>query len=244
MNINVAIGLFLLVIIVYTVIAGVFTVLFRISGVPRRKARFQVISLLTNSGYTTTESEIMLASPFRRKLCVNVMLFGYVFSATIISMIVNLAMTIPNSRAGDFGFHTVLLAIVFAVAIILLKLRPVRNAFEAKIEKWCKKKLAAEAKNAISLLDSFGENVLAQIYVKHVPEALRGIPAKELAENDAFGFRLILVKRAETELMGAELSTPVTEGDFLIVHGKTAELYRLFVFEQAAEKAENQCHTA
>ena len=40
----------------------VFSVLFRISGLTKVKAKFQVISLLTNSGFTTSESEIVVSA--------------------------------------------------------------------------------------------------------------------------------------------------------------------------------------
>ena len=45
-------------VIIYYVLIKFYTVLFRITGLPEEKAGFQAVSLLTNAGYTTGESEI------------------------------------------------------------------------------------------------------------------------------------------------------------------------------------------
>ena len=41
--------------------------MFRLTGMSEDKARFQVISLLTNSGFTTSESELILKSKKKKK---------------------------------------------------------------------------------------------------------------------------------------------------------------------------------
>ena len=76
MNIYLALTLFSLIILIYWVISELFTMLFRFTGVPDEKARFQVISLLTGCGYTTHESELFLSSKARRRLARVIMLFG------------------------------------------------------------------------------------------------------------------------------------------------------------------------
>ena len=68
MNISLAFSLFLLIILLYFVMSEFFTALFRFTGLPNEKARFQVISLLTGCGYTTRESEMILSSRSRRRL--------------------------------------------------------------------------------------------------------------------------------------------------------------------------------
>ena len=53
MNLYLALSLFSLIVLVYWVITELFTMLFRFTGLPDERARFQVISLLTGCGYTT-----------------------------------------------------------------------------------------------------------------------------------------------------------------------------------------------
>ena len=69
MNIYLALLLFSFVVLLYWVITELFTFFFRLTGLPAERARFQVISLLTGTGFTTRESEIILSSRRRRRLC-------------------------------------------------------------------------------------------------------------------------------------------------------------------------------
>ena len=76
MNVYLALFLFSVIILLYWVIAEVFTIFFRFTGMPADKAHFQVISLLTGTGFTTRESEVMLGNRRRRRLAQITMLFG------------------------------------------------------------------------------------------------------------------------------------------------------------------------
>ncbi|MBR2000686.1 MAG: potassium transporter TrkA, partial [Firmicutes bacterium] len=80
-----ALLMFVLLIMFYIVIADIITIFFRLAGMTEEKARFQVISLLTNSGFTTQESEAVVNSKIRRRLATATMIFGYAFTVTILS---------------------------------------------------------------------------------------------------------------------------------------------------------------
>ena len=54
-----------IVLYIYTI--EVFTILFRITGLTKEKAKFQVISLITCSGYTTSEAEIVTTNNFENE---------------------------------------------------------------------------------------------------------------------------------------------------------------------------------
>ena len=98
MNVYMALFLFSLIILIYWVITELFTILFRFTGLPDERARFQVISLLTGCGYTTRESEMFLSNRRRRRLARITMLFGYVFNITIVSAFVNVFLSLKMSQ--------------------------------------------------------------------------------------------------------------------------------------------------
>ena len=56
------------VIIAFIIVSEIFTILFRLTGLPEKRARFQAVSLLTTSGFTTNESELIMKSSLRRKI--------------------------------------------------------------------------------------------------------------------------------------------------------------------------------
>ena len=89
MSITVAVIIILGFMISYVIILDVYTALFKATGLTREKARFQTISVFTNSGFTTAESEIIASSPTRRLLAKCGMITGHVFSVLVVSMIVD-----------------------------------------------------------------------------------------------------------------------------------------------------------
>ena len=104
MHIYTALSLFSLTILIYWVITELFTILFRFTGLPDERARFQVISLLTGCGYTTKESEMFLSNRRRRRLARITMLFGYVFNITIVSAFINVFLSLKLSQVEHYYF--------------------------------------------------------------------------------------------------------------------------------------------
>ncbi|AKN30737.1 potassium transporter TrkA [Clostridium carboxidivorans P7] len=90
---------FLLSIILFLLIVEIITVFFKLTGLSEEKSRFQVISLLTGSGFTTKEAELITQHPTRRRLAQILMILGYVGFLTGISFLVDIikhSMSIKN----------------------------------------------------------------------------------------------------------------------------------------------------
>ena len=121
MDITLALLLFSFIILLYWVITEVFTFIFRLTGLPAEKARFQVISLLTGCGFTTRESEMILSSRRRRRLARITMLFGYVFNVTIVSAFINVFLSMKLVQVG-YEFLSLLIPLA-AVAVIFIFMR-------------------------------------------------------------------------------------------------------------------------
>ena len=131
MNIYAAASLFAVPILLYWTISEVFTVLFRLIGLPEEKARFQVVSLLTGAGFTTRESEMILSSRSRRRLARITMLFGYVFNITFVSAVVNVFVSIKLRSLGSSVLSLLIPMTAIATVFAITRAPRVR----AKIEK-------------------------------------------------------------------------------------------------------------
>jgi len=227
MNINLAIGLFFLVALIYMMLISVFTMLFRLTGLTQEKARFQVISLLTTSGFTTRESEIMLATLNRRRLSSRIMIIGYVFSVLIVSLIINLAISIPQSKASDFGLLTILISAAFILLLILSRIKPIRSRFAHFIENLARRALYSD-KTKIVVLDFYHNNIIAQVFIKDLPPELAG---RTLAESDIknkFDVQVLLISRQGDTLLGVSGNEVLQNGDILTVYANAKKLNELF----------------
>ncbi len=247
MNVNIAIGLFLLVGFIYVMLISIFTVLFRLTGVTQEKARFQVVSLFTTSGFTTRESEIMLASLERRRLSRGIMLTGYVFSVLIVSLIINLALSIPQSKSSDFGLITILITVAFVLMFILTRIKPLQTRFTHFIENLARRALYSE-QNKIVILDFYHDKIIAQVFIKKLPDELRG---KTLAESDIknrYEVQIMLINRQGEALLGVSGDAVLQDGDAITVYADSKKLEELFVLSPAvpdsAGKKQNHSKTA
>ena len=68
MDLMTSVILIMVFIIIYVILIEIFSMLFRITGLTKEKASFQAISLLTNCGFTTGESEVITSDRLRRRI--------------------------------------------------------------------------------------------------------------------------------------------------------------------------------
>lgn len=228
MNIYIAFSLFALIILGYWVISELFAMLFRFTGLPDEKARFQVISLLTGCGFTTHESELLLSTRSRRRLARLTMLFGYVFNLTIVSAFINVFFSLKISElAADLISSIIpLLAILFIVAF--MRVPAVRAWGDRLIEKLAGRIVHRDTANTIWLMDYIGRETIAQITLNEVPEELQGKSLSESGLKADHGILVMLVEEKGHKAEPATASTVFQPGDKLTVFGDYATIGRVF----------------
>lgn len=133
-----------------------FSIALKLTGLDIDKARFQVISIMTNTGFTTIESELISQHPTRRKIAQILMLLSYVGYAALIGLVVNIVQS-------KYELLYVILAVimVFLVVLFILRNKPLINKLERNIEKFLIKKMAKDKKyktvdEVLKLNDEFG----------------------------------------------------------------------------------------
>ncbi|MGL4363039.1 MAG: hypothetical protein ACRCSG_07240 [Cellulosilyticaceae bacterium] len=219
---------FIMVITIYLIISEIFTVLFRLTGMTQEKARFQVISMLTGSGFTTSESELITNSKTRRRLAKITMIFGYSFTVTIVSMIVNIVIGLPQAEIKSIWAVLLIIAPFIGIIICLFKVTSVRKIFENMIENIASKLITNQGINSIMILESYGNSVMAEVHLKLVPKILEEISLADAQLNAKHGIKLILIKRKGqmiTEIVG---DTKVMLNDKVIVFGNYKTIRQIF----------------
>lgn len=229
MDIYPALLLFSIIILLYWVITELFTFFFRLTGLPSERARFQVISLLTGTGFTTRESEMILSSRRRRRLARVTMLFGYVFNVTIVSAFINvfLSIKVVQARYRLLGF----LFPLGTVALIFIFMRV------PKIHAWGDNFLRhladrvfdrQEAFNAVMLIDNISSESIAQVTIRHIPDEYRGRSLAETRLRAETGILVMLVERQGGKPMPAKAETVFEIGDKLTVFGDYKAICKAF----------------
>ena len=234
--------LFALIVLIYWVISEMFTILFRFAGLPDEKARFQVLSLLTGTGFTTHESEMILTTPRRRRLARITILFGYVFNLTIVTVIINTFLALRLTQA-EHEFLAVL-APLGSVALIFAFIRsPKMRAWsDEKLEKLADTYFGRETGNTVMLLDYIGDNSIAQVRLKSVPEELRDKPLSSSGLRESEGLTVLLIEHPGETPEPATGFAILTDGDKLTVFGNYDSIRRAFRAKERFSEDEDAVH--
>ena len=229
MDITLALVLFSFIILIYWVITELFTFFFRLTGLPAEKARFQVISLLTGTGFTTRESEIILSSRRRRRLARVTMLFGYVFNVTVLTAFINVFLSMKLSQVEHRFFG--LLIPLGTVALIFIFMRvPKVHAWEDDMLRRLADRIfnRQETFNAVMLIDNIHTQAIAQVTLRHIPEEYSGKTLAETQLRLETGIMVMLVERKGEMPTPAHADTVFEPGDKLTVFGNDKTICKTF----------------
>ena len=230
-----AIILILGVFLIYLILIELYTILFRMTGLTKEKSKFQVISMITTAGFTTSESEIITSSKVRRRIAVAAMITGTLFSVVIISLIINLFTKIQNS--SNSAEHVVWIGVAFGVFIVLLilfKLPITTKLFEKLVEFVANTFFHVNSNNnVITQLDVYGDDA-----INIVPDELVG---KTLAESNLkarYHLNILMVQRNKRTI-NINRDTVIQKKDVLLVFGPKKLIERFFDQTQEVQKEDD-----
>ena len=223
MNITIALGLFFLFILVYIIIVNIFSILFRLTGLTAEDAKFQVISMLTNCGFTTNRSEIIMVSRLRRRLAKATILFGYSFTVIMVSIFINVFMTWNSSERTNLLRDASVLAGIFVICLLLMRQRFLREFFDRLIEKIGTRIMFGKSANVMRLVSVYSNRALVEVIAKRLPEFLIGTELMQSTLKEKYD---ILI------LNHVGRHTVLKEGDIIVAFGPYHNLQEIFEFPE------------
>jgi len=224
--------LFFVVTVIYVLIIDIFAALFRTTGLSEEKARFQTISMLTNSGFTTRESELIVSDRTRRRLGRRIMTFGNVFSATVISVFINMVIALPSGEVDEVLPVVLVLAGAFIAFLVVKRIPFIRKQVNRRLFIWAQKRMYGKKESMITIVEDYPKGVVAEVVLKEIPEHLQDKKISEINMRDHYGVLLIWLRRKKEFL--EDMSSVVLEpGDALLTFGAVADIEKLFGLENS-----------
>lgn len=210
--------------LVSLVVTRIATVALTLTGLSRESARFQARSALTGAGFTTSESELVVGHPVRRRIILALMLLG---SVGLVSLIATLSATFVETD-GILAFGGTGLGVVVGLAVLYLMasssmfdraLRPVIAFVLRRVPD-------LEVRDYASLLQVHGDYAVMELKVN---------PGDWLADKSLIDLRLpdegiivLGVLRDDEVYVGApEGTTVIQTGETLVVYGQRQRLQEL-----------------
>ncbi len=228
MNIYIALDLFATVVLIYCIIINFFTMLFRFTGLPDEKARFQVMSLLTGCGFTSHETELITSVRPRRRLAFVTMLFGYVFNITIVSAFVNVFLSLKLADKENLFLGALVPAVIILLIFLIQRFPKVRAWEDRQFEKIAGKILRLSGVNTVMLMDHIGDGSIAQVSIRELPEKLRDTPLAESGLKSDSNILVMLVERGGRKPEPPDGNTVFQTGDKLTLFGDFKTICNVF----------------
>ncbi len=230
MNLITLLIIFDMLVIIYQVLIEVFTILYRINGINVDISRFQVVSLLTGTGFTTNESESMLITKNRRKLTRRIMFFSYIFNISIVSTFVSIFSLTANTSKEDIPI-CIGLTLFIIIFLILFYKTNIRKSVIDKIVIDLVNKRKTKKENFVFIYDTFGNKVIAEIELTKLKRSMKNKTIEEMQLSQKYHISLLVIKRKEQIISEIKPTTMLEEGDTVIVFGRVRDIKNAFIKE-------------
>jgi hypothetical protein len=198
--------------VIIALVIEIGVILFHMTGLEKEIARYQVISMLTGTGFTTQESALIIDHPIRRRISSGLILFGYFSLAVIIS-------SIATILSNDLRIELLLIIIgILFIFLFIFKNKSVFNRLEDRFEHEMDTEYNLEdwpMKTALALDE---DEMVAIIEIKHGSDYI-GQKGRTLVEEN-LDVVLLILRRGDEILRFDLFEVELQEGDKIMIIGK------------------------
>ena len=186
----------------------------KLTGMPEQNARFQAVSALTGTGFTTTEAEMIVNYPIRRNIIALLMIFG---NLGIVSVLSTLMISFVRTEAN---VSAILIQLAWMIGLVLvffiIMLNSTVDRIFCSLISFLLKKFTFLGGRHYQKLLQFGGGLSVS---EHQFFASETLTADEIQASFK-AFEVLAVKRnsGKTERFTLEID-PVAPGDSLILFG-------------------------
>ena len=228
MDLATSVILILAFVIIYVILIQIYSVLFRITGLTREKALFQSVSLLTSCGFTTSESEVITSGRLRRRIAIAAMITGYAFSVVIVSLIINVLISLKDDNQDQTLMWMVYAFGIFILTLIITQIPFIKRGFEKVIQGIATLLLKrSNNENVIIMLDNYGKDSMAEVYLNRVPDFMVDKTVLDMKIKTKYKINILMYKR-NGKALDVTVDTVFKKKDQLVVFGSTTGIKNAF----------------
>lgn len=184
------------------------------TGLEKKKARFQALSAFSGTGFTTKEAELVINHPVRRKIVTWLMIMG---NAGVVTVIVTATSSLATSRGSQLPINVV----VLAVGIFLIYKIATYKKFTRKWESFIERKLIKSpvfeetaTEDLLHFLEGYG--LVKKIIGENSSLIGSSISKCRLSEK---GLLVLGIERGKNWIPTPKANEKLQQGDSLIIYG-------------------------
>lgn len=212
------------ILIMLALLVEILAVALKVTGLDIDKARFQVISIITHTGFTTRESELITQHPIRRKIAQILMMVSYVITAALISIIVT---AFRNYRS--FLYLTAFAAVVMIVVLYLMRNKHILIRIDNLIEKQLSKQMLKNnryktVEEVLKLNDEYG---VAEFVIEAGHDLIGTTLQKSGLKQNMI--QVLNIDRGSHIVHFPEKNMEFLQGDKVVVYGQLEKIKQLIL---------------
>ena len=191
----------------------------KLTGMSIHTARFQALSALTGTGFTTRETESIMNNKQRRIIVMILMITGPVGFITILGSI------LISIRQEVFVYHLIVILIISFLLIQLFKSKTLGVFFHKLVVRQIKKRhyfRRVVLEEVLQLNEQYG---VCEVKIDEHSKVIN----KRLSEANfkEEGFMVLAIKRNNEILSAPKGSDKILKGDVLVIFGNTKNIKQL-----------------
>ncbi len=216
------IGIVLAAVLAYFIIVRIGALALQMTGIEPDVARFQALSALTGTGFTTTEAERVVRHRTRRRIISILIIVGNAGLLTIIG-----ALVVAFTRVA--GYHGLLINLAVLIAgIIALYWLIAASRFGNRIIAWFMRPIMGRAlRNAPEVEEIFGVEKGWSVNLVSIRKGSKSIDATVSSVRSSTDLEILAIERPEASIARPDDGEKIKEGDRLLVYGRGAAVKRL-----------------
>ncbi|MBN2653216.1 MAG: TrkA C-terminal domain-containing protein [Spirochaetales bacterium] len=225
---------FFVVLLLSFIIVRAGTTMLYLTGMSYDVAKFQARSAFTGTGFTSQESEMILAHPVRRKIILSLMLIGNIGFVSFVSSLI-ISFSSPTNKLGTFlNFLYIIIGLV--LLLLLSKSKLVEKGLGKIIEKFLIKFTQIHVQDYESLLNISGKFDIIKVPV--VDDSWLGDKKLQELSLSAEGMLVLGIEKSDGYYIGAPKgSSLITFGDQIVLYGREKSIKNL-VDRKAGEEGD------
>jgi hypothetical protein len=203
-----------------------------ISGLDKEVARFQAVSMLTATGFTTKESELIARHPIRRKIAIFLILFG-VFSLAVMIASISTILT-KDLRIVQL----IIITCLFGIVLFVVKTKSFNSKMSGEFHHKLKKEYELHELPFQEILYLNEGDLFTSVKIdEESPYVNRKVEEVFIADKDIL---LLFVRRGEEKIRRERMKLVIQAKDELYVYGSNAVIDNKFHTEIAKMMAKKQ----
>ena len=218
-----------LMIIMLLILVEILAIALKITGLDMEKARFQVISIITSTGFTTREAELITQHPTRRRIAKILMLISYVGTATFISLFISIINMISSGEKISYIFTIGIVLLILVLFLSRNRNRWILYRMEKFIEKQLLRQMDRNKKyktveEVLKLNDEYG---VAEFIIED-DSRLIGVSLDESGLKERF-IQVLNIDRGSHLIHFPSSKFVFNQGDKIVVYGQLDSIKELLL---------------